>query len=392
MIRYRSIVIINISAFLMMLGIGMIVALLPQRIINLSDSAFNVGYLASAFALTFVLFQIPIGNFSDRFGFKPFLVGGYFLCSVTGLLYYFSESSNLIFLGRMLQGIGEVPIWTLAPAFLSIQYPAQKGKVMGIYNASLHCGLTAGSLLGIVSYRTWQDNEAFLLFSGMSFFSGLLIALLVKNQKQKAISKTSKINLGMIMALMGNLTNQTVLVGVALYGAGYGIFISIIPAFLISVKNCNQTVVCMFFAVFYIAISLSQLIAGPFSDRKGRKPTMIYGLTLATIGIASFSAFRLPVLIGLLTLAAFGLGAFCVAAMAFLSESVSNSLKGTISGAFYFSWGAGYFFGPLILEKIGKMGFILFAGLFMIEIIACLIVIKNPSEMSNIEVPVKILK
>lgn len=392
MIRYRSIVIINISAFLMMLGIGMIVALLPQRIINLSDSAFNVGYLASAFALTFVLFQIPIGNFSDRFGFKPFLVGGYFLCSVTGLLYYFSESSNLIFLGRMLQGIGEVPVWTLAPAFLSIQYPAQKGKVMGIYNASLHCGLTAGSLLGIISYRTWQDNEAFLLFSGMSLFSGLLIALLVKNQKQKSISKTSKINLGMIMALMGNLTNQTVLVGVALYGAGYGIFISIIPAFLISVKNCNQTVVCMFFAVFYIAISLSQLIAGPFSDRKGRKPTMIYGLTLAAIGIASFLAFKLPVLIGLLTLAAFGLGAFCVAAMAFLSESVSNSLKGTISGAFYFSWGAGYFFGPLILEKIGKMGFILFAGFFMIEIVACLLVIKNPSEMSNIEIPVKMLK
>ncbi len=389
--RYKSFVVINISAFLLMLGVGMIVALLPQRIINLSDSVSHVGYLASAFALTFVLFQIPLGNFSDKFGFKPFLVGGYFFCSVTGLLYYFSKLPNLIFLGRMLQGIGEVPIWALVPAFLSIQYPAQKGKFMGIYNASLHCGLTAGSLLGILTYRTWQGNEAFLLFAGMSFLGGLLIALFVENQKQKLI--TSKINPGRIISLMGNLTNQTVLAGVVLYGAGYGIFISIIPAFLISVRNCNQTTIGIFFTLFYITLGLSQLIAGTISDQKGRKPAMICGLTMAAIGIASFSAFKLPLLIiGLLTVAAFGLGTFCVAALAFLNESVPNSLKGTISGAFYFSWGAGYFFGPLILEKIAQMGFILFAGLFMIEIIVCSIVMKSPSKALKIEVPVRMVK
>ena len=390
MTRYKSVIIINISTFLLMLGVGMIVALLPQRIINLSNSVSHVGYLASAFALTFVLFQIPIGNFSDKFGFKPFLVGGYFLCSVTGLLYYFSKLPNLIFWGRMLQGIGEVPIWALVPAFLSIQYPTQKGKFMGIYNASLHCGLTAGSLLGILTYRTWQGNEAFLLFAGMSFLGGVLIALFVENQKQKSI--TSKINPERIISLIGNLTNQTVFAGVVLYGAGYGIFISTIPAFLISVKKYNQTVIGMFFVLFYIALSLSQLIAGPFSDQKGRKPAMLCGLTMAAIGIASFSAFKLPALIGLLTVAAFGLGAFCVAALAFLNESFPNSLKGTISGAFYFSWGAGYFFGPLILEKIGQMGFILFAGLFMIEIIACSIVMKSPSKTLKKEVPVRVVK
>lgn len=330
MTRYKSVVTINISAFLLMIGVGMIVALLPQRIIDLSGSVSSVGYLASAFVLTFVLFQIPIGNFSDKFGFKPFLVGGYFLCSVTGLLYYFSKSSSLIFWSRMLQGIGEVPIWALAPALLSIQYPTQKGKFMGLYNSSLHCGLTAGSLLGILIYRTWQGNEAFLLFAGMSFLGGLLIALFVKSPKQEPSSKTSKINPRRVISLMGNLENRTVLVGIVLYGAGYGIFITIIPAFLISVKNSNQTTVGIFFALFYIAISLSQLIAGPFSDQKGRKPAMICGLMMAAIGIASFSAFKLPWLIGLLTLAAFGLGAFCVSAMAFLNECVPSSLKGTI--------------------------------------------------------------
>ena len=102
--------IINLSAFLLMFGVGMIVALLPQRIIHLSGTVSSVGYLASAFALAFVLVQIPIGKLSDRFGFKSFLASGYFICAGTGLLYYFSDSANLIFLGRMFQGIGEVPI------------------------------------------------------------------------------------------------------------------------------------------------------------------------------------------------------------------------------------------------------------------------------------------
>ncbi len=102
--------IINLSAFLLMFGVGMIVALLPQRIIHLSGTVSSVGYLASAFALTFVLIQIPIGKLSDRFGFKAFLVSGYFICTGTGLLYYFSDSANLIFIGRMLQGIADVSV------------------------------------------------------------------------------------------------------------------------------------------------------------------------------------------------------------------------------------------------------------------------------------------
>lgn len=178
------------------------------------------------------------------------------------------------------------------------------------------------------------------------------------------------------------MTNQTILIGVGLYGAGYGIFISIIPAFLLSIKEADQTIVGLFFVLFYTALGLSQLIAGHISDKKGRQPLIIIELIMASVSIALFSEFNLPALIGFLTLAAFGLGAFCVAAMAFLNDYVPNSLKGTISGAFYFSWGIGYFSAPLILGKVGQsgywqLGFILFSVLFIFEIIACTVVLKT---------------
>ena len=109
-----------------MAGVGMIVALLPQRIMILSGSVSDVGILASAYAIPNVLLQIPIGNLSDRFGFKFFIVVGYMICALTGLLYFFADTPNMFFSGRFLQGIAEVPIWALAPALLSIQYASDK--------------------------------------------------------------------------------------------------------------------------------------------------------------------------------------------------------------------------------------------------------------------------
>ena len=70
MAKNNSVLAINASVFLLMVGVGLIVALLPQRIMKLSASVSDVGLLASAYAIPNVLLQIPLGRLSDRFGFK----------------------------------------------------------------------------------------------------------------------------------------------------------------------------------------------------------------------------------------------------------------------------------------------------------------------------------
>ena len=156
-------ILLNTSVLLMMLGVGMSVAILPQKVLELSSDPSELGYLASYFAFSYVVLQIPIGIFSDKFGFKPFLSFGYLICVSAGGMYYIAENVQTIFWGRLLQGIGEAPIWALAPAVLSIAYPQNKGKVMGIYNAVLHIGLTFGPLLGILLLYFTDKND---LFSG----------------------------------------------------------------------------------------------------------------------------------------------------------------------------------------------------------------------------------
>jgi len=382
--RSISVVTINIAVFLLMIGVGMIMTLLPRQILALSGSVASVGYLASAFAVTYVLFQIPVGILSDKMGFKPFLISGYFICSLAGLLYSVSTSSLLVYFARMLQGIGEVPIWAIAPALLAILYPDHKGKFMGLYNACLHCGLTMGSFLGILVPKFCQGQAVFLIFSGISFFGGLLIFLGVKPIKKDPGLSLPRIRLKDAISLLKISTLQKVLFGIFLYGAGYGIFVTIIPGFLLTLPHTPQTAVGIFFMFFYIAMGVSQLFAGSFSDKKGRKPFMLCGLLMTAVGLATFLNFNQIGFIGLLSFAAIGLGIFCASAMALLNECVPTSLKGTISGIFYFSWGIGYFIGPLVLGRladIGKLrtGFLCLSALFLFESIILYFGIKQKS-------------
>lgn len=352
MLKYKSLFALNISVYFLMLGVGLIVTLLPQKIILLSNSLSKVGYLASAFAVPYVLVQLPVGRLSDIFGFKKFIISGYALCAITGFVYFYCETSDSLLIGRMIQGMGEAPVWALAPAFLSVMYPSDKGRYMGFYNASIHAGLMSGSILSIFLYKIWKGNEPFILFAVLSASGAIILFLFLDNISSKQSAEKKNIFDKKLISLVRNVDNSIILFGITLYGVGYGIFITCIPAYLISIKNYTQTEISIFFSIFYVAISISQIIAGPLSDRKGCLPIMCSGLLMTVVGLSSFIMFINPLFINLLLfISSIGLGVFCISSMTFLNKNVSPELTGTVSGAFYLFWGIGYFFGPMIINN-----------------------------------------
>jgi MFS family permease len=279
--------------------------------------------------------------------------------------------------------VAEVPIWALGPALLSRRYANTKGKAIGIYNASFHLGLSAGPLLGmLLGQMVGQNNPAFLFYAVVSFAGGLLVYAFVENPRLSEGIHLEQFDLNHILTFVTNRLTLVVLIGIALYGAGYGLAVTIIPAFLISVKGFSQASISLSFSLFYIAISLSQLIAGPVSDKKGRQGFMVCGLILAAAGLALFSPLQQPWINVSLTVASLGLGMFCVSSLAYLNECVSDSHRGTISGAYYLFWGLGYFLGPLAAGELGdsmglSVSFYLLAGLLGIETILLMVMGAN---------------
>lgn len=356
-----------------MTGVGMIVALLPQRVMDYSGSVQSVGLVASAFAISYLIVQLPVGTLADRLGAKPFLVFGYVLCAVSGLVFFYAGSSEAIFLGRFVQGAGEAPVWALGPAVLALAYPQARGKAIGIYNASIHAGLTAGPLLGILLFPAGGGNMPFLIFAAMCCIGGVAVLLYLPSEPlllNKAARQTMKLHDAVaLLRLRGPLVT---LPGIFMYGAGYGIFVSVLPASLMQLKDFGSLSTVVFFALFYAAISLAQLFVGPLSDRQGRHGYMIAGCFMAATGFASFTSLPQPWTYAPLTLASFGLGIFCVSSMAYLNDCVPASLKGTISAGYFLAWGLGYLLGPVAIGLLdahidAQAGYHLIATLFAVQ-------------------------
>ena len=388
MLRDKTLLGLISAVFLMMVGVGMIVALLPQRIVDLDGNGQSVGYLASAFAISYIVLQVPIGTLSDKLGFKPFLILGYLLCFITGLSFYFSSSSIMIFLSRLLQGAGEAPIWALAPALLSLKFPLAKGKVMGMYNAVIHLGLTVGPILGVLLAKVWKANEVFLVYAILCLLGAVIIYLFVDNANKRDIELNNCVDFNNIFKLISDGQALLALVGITLYGAGYGIFLTSIPTFLLQDKGFSSVYIGIFFSLFYVAISISQVITGSLSDKFGPNLFMIIGLILAAVGIFAVPLLDSSWILIMLTFASLGLGIFYLASMAFLNETVAESLKGTISGAYYLFWGIGMFFGPPILSMIAqyitfKLALVAYALILIITASGMAIILNSKRGVPN---------
>lgn len=373
------------AVLFMMIGVGMIVAVLPQRVIQLDGTGQSAGCLASAFAFSYILFQVPIGRLSDKLGIKPFLIMGYLLCGLTGLIYFLAPNATWLYLARFLQGLGEAPVWALAPALLSVKFPANKGQVIGIYNAVIHLGLTLGPLAGLTIGKLVNEQALFLVYSLFCLAGVCSVVFLVKALPVTEVTHARLFHLKDLLQLLNHRQIRVALSGIALYGAGYGLFLTTLPVFLLQEKTLTAWDIGIFFTLFYAAISLAQLITGPLSDKFGQSLFMITGLLVAASATALVPALSTPLILPALTVASLGMGVFYLASMAYLNEIVPNSLKGTISGAYYLFWGIGMFFGPPVASQIAAsagfqtalLGYCMLAVLIAVRLLTSHIALKN---------------
>ncbi|QDR81555.1 MFS transporter [Sporomusa termitida] len=387
--KHYQLFLLSLAVFLLMTGDGMVLALLPKVVITQTNSSASVWYLAAAYALAQVLSQLPVGLLADRWGSKPFILLGYMLSTLAGLLFYFTNNVYLLLLGRVLQGIGEAPLLSLVPALLSVRYFANKGKAIGVYNAAIYLGLTLGPGFRVLLLKDWSDQQVFLLYAVFCFISMLIIGYGLQPSGDRRPTTGETISPSDYLLLIKNPQLAAVLWGITLYGAGFGLFMTVIPAFLLTVKGYSQASINLFFSAFYIAISLAQLTIGYLSDRLGRLLFMVTGMLVAAAGIAAAVYFHYFALTLILCFASFGLGAYYLASMAFLTERVPAGCKGAIAGIYYLFWGIGMFWGPMLLsgyiQATGyQSGFQLFSVMLLLQVILLLMTKSTPARLKSL--------
>lgn len=175
-------------------------------------SADVAAWLTIAFSLPFVMLMPLYGRLGDELGRSRLLITGILVFCVGTMLSLIAGNLALIFLGRIIQGVGAAGVTPLSLAIIAQRFlPEERGRVLGIWNSiapatSIFAPSMGGFLVDTVGWRTifipavavgllallivrWQvpslrgkPNWTFLRtfdWSGVLLFGGAIVSLVL---------------------------------------------------------------------------------------------------------------------------------------------------------------------------------------------------------------------
>lgn len=140
---------IYVLTFLANMGYSVILPGLSLYAASLGSSYSLIGIIISIYAAAQLVTQIPVGKISDRMGRKLLITAGFAGTTVAAILYNFASQPFHMFALQALAGLSVGCVWPPMLAQLTEQTsPAERGKVMGIFNTVFFIGVGLGPLVG----------------------------------------------------------------------------------------------------------------------------------------------------------------------------------------------------------------------------------------------------
>ncbi|WP_411963200.1 MFS transporter [Haloferax sp. YSMS24] len=138
---------LGLATIVMALSIAMFAPLANVINTRLDQGTFLFSVQFGATVLANVVFQYPIGRLSDRYGRRPFLVGGFLLLLPTTLAQGFVRSSELMIIARFLQGVAVAAVFAPSLALAGdLAKEGQSGSTLSLLTMGFGLGVAFGTL------------------------------------------------------------------------------------------------------------------------------------------------------------------------------------------------------------------------------------------------------
>ena len=140
--------------------------------LRLSDTA--LGFLGSAFMLSYMLFAPLFGWLGDHWSRTKLASGGLVVWSLATVLAGFAPGYRTLLAARATVGVGEASFGTVSPGLISDFFPKERrGQILAWFYVAIPVGSALGYLLGGVLGQNYGWHAAFMLVG----IPGLLLAI-----------------------------------------------------------------------------------------------------------------------------------------------------------------------------------------------------------------------
>ena len=316
----------------------------------------EMGFVFSAFTLTYALFEVPSGWFADRFGARVTLtrivIWWSAMTAATGL------AGGLVSLlaVRLLFGVGEAGMFpATARAFARWLPAAERGRAFGLLIMTAALGGAAAQPLVVALLRQMSWRQAFPIFGSL----GVLWAVAWWRWFRDDPAEHGGVNATELATILAGrremphhepvpwglvVRNRTLFALCVMYGAGiYGwyFYLTWLPTYLLRARGFDLSHVGWLAALPLVAIAagvftggwLSDLLARRWGSRAGRRAPGLVGFPLAAVAVTAAVLTPSPILSAWFLAAAAGLAALGVAPAWAVCLEIGGPHAGVVSGA-----------------------------------------------------------
>lgn len=302
---------------------------------------FHVNKAAIVWSITITLATRPIGalilgSMADRFGQRRPLIVCVLFFSIFTALTPFAPNYTVFILYRALYGIGMGGYWGIGASLVMESSPP---GLRGLFSGFMQAGYSLGYLLAAVAIRAIEPHFGWRWSFLSSLFVASLVVLLTLLSPESAAWKQGrrasiveilrtpfhyKKDFAYLVALMTVITCLS-------HGTQ-----DLYPDFLKSVHNLSTAVISNLTVLYNIGAILGCLIIGHYSEKLGRRNSIMLALVIAAISIPAWAfGFSLLVLAMGSFLMQFGVQGVFGVIPAHLNELSPASVRSLFPGVVY---------------------------------------------------------
>jgi len=359
-LRRASLFVLFLTVFIDLIGFGMVIPFLSFYAREYGASGIAVGTVVGIYSIMQFFFAPVWGRLSDRVGRRPVLLIS-LTASFTGyLLFAFTRSLSILFLSRVIAGVGGANIGTAQAYIADSTTPENRAKGMGLIGAAFGLGFILGppmsGILAAVGTRHGLPGNLLpgLVAAGLSFTAFLVALSVLAESKPPDIVPRSGVPPQFDKRLWREIFSNALLASLfaalfltLLAVAGMEISVTLHGRDRFQFTQLDMAYLFLFMGV--IVATIQGGLIGRLVNRVGEKRVIVIGAVAFTIGFALVPLiFRLPLLYVVAFLIAIGQG-LCYPALTSLVSKISpENERGSMLGLAASVGSLARFLGPLL--------------------------------------------
>ncbi len=358
--RKASLAVLFLTVFIDLIGFGMVIPFLSFYAREYGASGIAVGAVVGIYSIMQFFFAPVWGRLSDRVGRRPVIRISLTASSTGYLLFAFSHSLAVLFVSRVIAGIGGANIGTAQAYIADSTSPENRAKGMGLIGAAFGLGFILGppmsALLAELGTKRGMAGNLLpgLVAAGLSFTAFLIALSVLAESKPKDVVPRSGVPPQFDVRLWREIAAHPLLASLmtalfltVLAVAGMEISVTLHGRDRFQFRQRDMAYLFLFMGV--IVAGIQGGLIGRFVKRVGELGVIVIGAASFTIGFMLVpSMWRVSLLYVVAFLIAIGQGLCYPALTALLSKIAPENERGSLLGLATSVGSLARFLGPLL--------------------------------------------